>query len=147
MPTTVSCGRGIASSLTQVIAERRSEKYPKSGDTKYLSSSMDIFFWLVIMANGNIIFLFVKTSVLLGDNGWPACWLLVQKDSWQERTDRGKQGVAFYLYFTLYTLYVTLVEISTVSPLVTIPAFDLYHYYQLQKVSQGHLTIQTYLRP
>ena len=69
MPTTVSCGRGIASSLTQVIAERRSEKYPKSGDTKYLSSSMDIFFWLVIMANGNIIFLFVKTSVLLGDNG------------------------------------------------------------------------------
>ena len=33
-----------------------------------------------------------------GDHGRPAGWLLVQKDIWQERTDRDKQGVAFHSY-------------------------------------------------
>ena len=79
MPTTASCGWEIASSLTQVIAERRSEKYSRSKKAKYVFFHQEIFF--------------------AGDNGGSAGWLLVQKDSWQERTDRDKQGVAFDSYF------------------------------------------------
>ena len=60
--------------------------------------SCEIFFW----DSWRYIY-FPCELFLAGDNGRPACWLLVQKDSWQEKTDRDKQGVD--LYFIFYTLY------------------------------------------
>ena len=77
MPTTVSCGWGIASSLTQVIAERRWRNIPDQ-------RKQNILYHCGIF--------------LAGDNGGPVGWLLVQKDRGKERTDRDKQGDAFLFY-------------------------------------------------